>query len=183
MYSFPNLEPVCCSMSSSNCCFLNCVQISQEAGKVHIIFLKGQKECHTINRSQFYPFLITLPKVLPSMIYFHHSTLKSKGRSPEGHEKSHRRTSWDTASLFLCAYVLSHVNCATPQATAYKTPLSTWFSRQECWSGAISFSRGSSRPRDQTHVSCTGRQVLYHWATWEAPLSPDLRTYKSHHWS
>ena len=22
MYSFPNLEPVCCSMSSSNCCFL-----------------------------------------------------------------------------------------------------------------------------------------------------------------
>ena len=34
MYSFPNLEPVCCSMSSSNCCFLNCIQISQEAGQV-----------------------------------------------------------------------------------------------------------------------------------------------------
>ena len=30
----PNLEPVCCSMSSSNCCFLNCIQISQEAGQV-----------------------------------------------------------------------------------------------------------------------------------------------------
>ena len=28
------LEPVCCSMSSSNCCFLACIQISQEAGKV-----------------------------------------------------------------------------------------------------------------------------------------------------
>ena len=27
---------------------------------------------------------------------------------------------------------------------------------------AISFSRGSSRPRDQTHISCTGRWVLYH---------------------
>ena len=26
--------PVCCSMSSSNCCFLICIQISQEAGKV-----------------------------------------------------------------------------------------------------------------------------------------------------
>ena len=36
---------------------------------------------------------------------------------------------------------------------------------------AISFSRGSSRPRDQTHISCTGRQILYHWATWEAPHS------------
>ena len=34
MYSFPNLKPVCCSMSSSNCCFLTCIQISQEAGKV-----------------------------------------------------------------------------------------------------------------------------------------------------
>ena len=34
MYSFPDLEPVCCSMSSSNCCFLTCIQISQEAGQV-----------------------------------------------------------------------------------------------------------------------------------------------------
>ena len=34
MYSFPDLEPVCSSMSSSNCCFLTCIQISQEAGKV-----------------------------------------------------------------------------------------------------------------------------------------------------
>ena len=34
MYSFPNLEPVCCSMSSSNCCFLTCMQVSQEAGQV-----------------------------------------------------------------------------------------------------------------------------------------------------
>ena len=32
--SFPNLEPVCCSMSSFNCCFLTCIQVSQEAGKV-----------------------------------------------------------------------------------------------------------------------------------------------------
>ena len=34
MYSFPNLEPVCCSMFSSNCCFLTCIQISQEARQV-----------------------------------------------------------------------------------------------------------------------------------------------------
>ena len=34
MYSFPNLKPVCCSMSGSNCCFLTCIQVSQEAGKV-----------------------------------------------------------------------------------------------------------------------------------------------------
>ena len=28
------MEPVCCSMSGSNCCFLTCIQISQEAGQV-----------------------------------------------------------------------------------------------------------------------------------------------------
>ena len=43
MYSFSCLEPVCCSMSSSNCrigdrlptpIFLTCIQISQEAGQI-----------------------------------------------------------------------------------------------------------------------------------------------------
>ena len=34
MYSFSYLEPVCCYMSSSNCCFLTCIQVSQEAGQV-----------------------------------------------------------------------------------------------------------------------------------------------------
>ena len=33
-YSFSYLEPVCCSKSSSNCCFLTCIQVSQEAGQV-----------------------------------------------------------------------------------------------------------------------------------------------------
>ena len=27
-------EPACCSMSSSNCCFLTCIQISQQADQV-----------------------------------------------------------------------------------------------------------------------------------------------------
>ena len=34
MYSFPNLESVHCSMFGSIYCFLTCIQISQEAGKV-----------------------------------------------------------------------------------------------------------------------------------------------------
>ena len=32
----------------------------------------------------------------------------------------------------------------------------------------VSFSRGSSRPRDGTCVSCFGRWILYHWASREA---------------
>ena len=34
MYTFSYLESVCCFMSSSNCCFLTCIQVSQEAGQV-----------------------------------------------------------------------------------------------------------------------------------------------------
>ena len=32
---------------------------------------------------------------------------------------------------------------------------------------AIPFSRWSSQPRDQTWVSCIGRQIVYHWTIWE----------------
>ena len=31
---------------------------------------------------------------------------------------------------------------------------------------AISSAKGSSWPKDGIHVSCTGRQMLYHWVTW-----------------
>ena len=33
-YYFSDLKPICCSMPTSNCCFLTCIQISQEAGQV-----------------------------------------------------------------------------------------------------------------------------------------------------
>ena len=35
----------------------------------------------------------------------------------------------------------------------------------------ISFSRGSSQPRDGTHISyisCIGKWILYYWVTWES---------------
>ena len=32
---------------------------------------------------------------------------------------------------------------------------------------AVSYSRGSSWPRNGTCISCTGGYILYHWATWE----------------
>ena len=45
---------------------------------------------------------------------------------------------------------------------------------------AISYSRGSSWPRDQTHISCIScisRRILYHCTMWEAPffVSEDAR--------
>ena len=43
---------------------------------------------------------------------------------------------------------------------------------------AISFSRGSSRPRDQTHASCIGRQNLYHWVTREGYMIVYIHAWK-----
>ena len=41
-------------------------------------------------------------------------------------------------------------------------------SQERIWGWfATSFYRGSSQPRDQTHVSCIGRRFLYHWVTWD----------------
>ena len=56
MYSFSDLEPVCCSLSSYNCCFLTSIQISQGAGQVvwYSHLLKNFPEfvvIHTVNGS------------------------------------------------------------------------------------------------------------------------------------
>ena len=64
----------------------------------------------------------------------------------------------------------SVMDWATPWTVASQAPLGE-FSRQAYWSGfAISYSRGSSWPRDWTCISCIfciGRQILYHCTTWE----------------
>ena len=64
----------------------------------------------------------------------------------------------------------SHVQVfANPQTIALQAPLSMGFSRQEYWNGLPFPSPGDlPNPRDQTHVSCIGRLILDHCATWEA---------------
>ena len=67
-YSFPYLEPVCCSTSGSNCCFLTCIQISQEAGKVvwyshlfqnfpQFVVIHTVKGCGIVNNAEVGVFL------------------------------------------------------------------------------------------------------------------------------
>ena len=67
MYSFSYLEPVWCSMYSSNCCFLTCIQISQEAVQMvwYSQFLKNFPKfvvIHTVKRRrQWHPTPVLLP--------------------------------------------------------------------------------------------------------------------------
>ena len=55
-----------------------------------------------------------------------------------------------------CAHarsIMSNSLWPPPWTAAHQVPLSMGFSRQEYWSVAIPFSRGSFQPRDWTHVS------------------------------
>ena len=58
---------------------------------------------------------------------------------------------------------------ATLWTVAHQATLSLGFSKQEHWSGVpVFYFRGSSQPRDQTHVSCIsclGRRIPYHCTT------------------
>ena len=72
--------------------------------------------------------------------------------------------SWAHAHLH--STLCDTMDCSTPGFTVhgiFQARILEW--------GAISYSRGSSQPRDGNRVSCvscTGRQILHHWATREA---------------
>ena len=59
---------------------------------------------------------------------------------------------------------------ATPWTVAHQAPPSMEFSRQEHWSG-LPFPPPGDLPDpriEPTSPACIGRQILYHWVTWEA---------------
>ena len=109
-YSFSYFEPVCCSMSSFNCFFLTCIQISQEAGQVvwysHVF--------------QNFPQLIVIHTV--------------KGFGIVNNLVSGYTTYVIPSLLLFSCHVLSH-SFVTPWAVAHQASPSMGFSRQECWSG------------------------------------------------
>ena len=59
-------------------------------------------------------------------------------------------------------------SCNPMDCIAHRTPLSLGFYRQEYWNGLL-FPSPLYLPdaKGQTHVSCIGRLILYHWATRE----------------
>ena len=69
-----------------------------------------------------------------------------------------------------CSVAQSCPTLVTPGTVARQAPLSMRFPREEYRSGMPFPPPGDlPRPRDRTCVSCPGRQLLYRWATREAP--------------
>ena len=77
-----------------------------------------------------------------------------------------RRVRWICCSVAKsCPTLCDPIDCSMPGSSVHgisQARILEWV--------AISFSKGSSRPRDWTRVSCFGRWILCHWATWETPL-------------
>ena len=63
-------------------------------------------------------------------------------------------------SRFSLVQLCNTMDCRLPGSSVHGIPQAIILE----WVG-ISSSRRSSRPKDQTHISCIGRQILYHWTT------------------
>ena len=135
MYSFSYLEPVCCSMSSSNYCFLTCIQVSQEAGQVvwyahlfqnfpQFIVIHTVKGFGVVNKAEI-DVLLELPCFFDgpedvgnlissssafSFFFFHSDGVFSLSLSQKGEKNDHQR----------------------PVAAAQGTPKANFMFRRKC---------------------------------------------------
>ena len=102
-----------------------------------------------------------------------------KADTSHTHTHTHKECKWQISpwkdiqphGLFVCVCVLSHVRLFSTPWTVGSSVHGISQARILKWV-AISSSRWSSRPKDQTCmscVSCIGRQILDRGATWEAP--------------
>ena len=64
-----------------------------------------------------------------------------------------------------CLTLCDPMDCSPPGSSVHgilQARILEWVAMPSC--------RGSSWPRNRTHISHTGRRILYHCATWEAPI-------------
>ena len=173
-------------MSSSNCCFLTCIQVSQEAGQVvwyshllqyfpQFIVIHTVKGFGIVNKAEIDAFLEL------SCLFDVPADVGSNAELPPGIENtvviilyfSMEHMKWlicNTSVPFPLLYdvkSLSRVwlcdpmDCSLPGSSVhgiFQARVLEWV--------AISFSRGSSSPRDQTQVSHSVGRRFTVWARW-----------------
>ena len=136
MNSLPNLEPACYSMSGSNCCFLTCIQISQEAVKV-----KWRESLSVVSNS-----------LRPQGLY---SPWNSLGQN----------TGVGSLSVLQGIYPTQGSNPGLPHCRQILYQLSHKRSPRIMEWVAYYFSSASSQPRNWTRVSCIAGGFFTSWTT------------------
>ena len=179
MYSFCYLEPVCCSMSSSNCRFLTCIQISPEAGQVvwysHLFQNFPQFiVIHTVKgfgKLLFPWYLITLNFFSRAYLPLYMTSLMRSHSNLSPIFKLNCLLSYPVLKILnifcMCAESLqlhltlcNPMDCSPPGSFVHgllQARILEWV--------PVPSSRGSSPPRSRTYVSYVswiGRWVLYH---------------------
>ena len=85
----------------------------------------------------------------------------------EAPERSLPLPSYACLHALSCPTLCDPMDCSPPGSSVHRifqTRILKWVS--------ISYSKGSSRCRNLTHLSCCCRLICYHWATWEAHMRP-----------
>ena len=98
-----------------------------------------------------------------------HKWKDSPGEPAGNWHKSSNATHCLCAFVLRCVWLCSPMDCRPPGSAVPGI-----FQARILEGAAISYSRGSSWPRDQTCISpifCIGRWLLYHHATWGVPYN------------
>ena len=175
-------------MSSSNCCFLTCIQVSQEAGQVvwysHVfqnfpkfIVIHTVKGFGIVNKAEIDVFLelscfFNDPEDIGNLISGSSAFSKTSLNIWKFTVHVLLKPSLENFEHSILSYVLnlSSLTLATLWNVAHQTPLSMGIPQTRIleWVARPS-SRGSSWPRDQTHISWISGGFFYCCATREAP--------------
>ena len=104
------------------------------------------------------PLLVQMVKNLPAM---QETRVPSLGQGDPLEKEM--ATNTHTSKCTACLFDISCPTLVTPRTVAHQAPLSMGILQARIleWV-AVSSSRGSSRPRDGTHVSCIGKRILYY---------------------
>ena len=148
-------------MSSSNCCFLTCIQISLEAGHVvwyfhlltnfpQFVVIHTVKGFDAVNKAEVVVFLVF------SCLFNDPTDIGNLISDSSGFSKSSLNiwTSWFTYCWGLAWRILSITLLLCENSTGQNTGV-----------GSFSLLQGSSQPRDRTQVSRITGGFFISWAT------------------
>ena len=131
------------------------------------------------------PSLITLPRCLPGggqARVPRSGPCLQQGPSPGLWFACSSLSLWDQFRVVAAVELLSHVQLCDPHGLQLSRLLHPWdFPVKNAGVGFHFLLQGVFPTRDQTRVSWIGRQVLYHWATWEAWLQRTMKTERQRH--